>query len=90
MSYYPKSNSHSRDKVKVVLDLTNYATYALDTKTSEVENKIPNRDKYITTTPEFSKLTAENYAAKLQQVNLVTKTDFDNNLINFNKRIASN
>ena len=26
MSYYPKPDSHIRDKVKVVLDLTNYAT----------------------------------------------------------------
>ena len=26
MSYYPESNSHSRDKVKVVLYLTHYAT----------------------------------------------------------------
>ena len=26
MSYYPESGSHIRDKVKVVLDLTNYAT----------------------------------------------------------------
>ena len=55
MGYYPKPNSHSRDKVKTVLDLPNYATYVLNTKTSEVENKITNHDKYITTTPEFSK-----------------------------------
>ena len=33
-------------------------------------------DKYITT-PEFNKLTAENFAARLGQANLVTKTDFD-------------
>ena len=26
MSYYPKSDNHARDKVKVVLDLSNYAT----------------------------------------------------------------
>ena len=26
MSYYPESNSHIRDKVKVVLHLSNYAT----------------------------------------------------------------
>ena len=25
MSYYPEPDSHIRDKVKVVLDLTNYA-----------------------------------------------------------------
>ena len=26
MSYYPKSDSHIRDKVKVLLDLSNYAS----------------------------------------------------------------
>ena len=26
MSYYPEPNSHIRDKIKVVLDLLNYAT----------------------------------------------------------------
>ena len=26
MSYYPESDSHIRDKVKVLLDLSNYAT----------------------------------------------------------------
>ena len=26
MSYYPEPDSHIRDKAKVVLDLTNYAT----------------------------------------------------------------
>ena len=26
MSYYPEPDSHTRDKVKVVLDLSNYAT----------------------------------------------------------------
>ena len=26
MSYYPEPDSHIRDKVKVILDLTNYAT----------------------------------------------------------------
>ena len=26
MSYYPKPDSHIRDKVKIVLDLTNYPT----------------------------------------------------------------
>ena len=38
-------------------------------------------DKYITTL-EFNKLTAENFAARLAQSNLVTKTDFDDKLIN--------
>ena len=34
------------------------ATIVLNTKITEVENKIPNHDKHITT-PEFNKLTTE-------------------------------
>ena len=44
-------------------------------------------DKYITT-PEFNKLTAENFAARLAQVNLVTKKDFDDKLKNLNKKLT--
>ena len=36
----------------------------LNTKIAEVENKIPDHAKYITTR-EFNKLTAENFAARL-------------------------
>ena len=45
--------------------------------------------KYITTL-EFNKLTAENFAARLKQDNLVTKADFDNKPTSFNKRVRSN
>ena len=62
-------------------------TTVLNTKISDVENKILSHDKYITT-PEFNKLTAENFAARLKQANLVTKTGFDNKLTSFNKRIT--
>ena len=64
-------------------------TTVLNTKISEVENKILSHDKYITTT-EFNKLTAENFAARLKQANLVTKTGFGNKLTSFNKRITWN
>ena len=64
-------------------------TAVLYTKISEVENKILDNSKYITT-QEFNKLTAENFAARLKQVDLLNKTDFDNKLTNFNKRITSN
>ena len=64
-------------------DTSNLVTAALlNTKISEVENKIPGNSKYITT-QEFSKLTAENFAARLKQADLVNKSDF-------NKRITSN
>ena len=46
-------------------------------------------DKYITT-PEFNKLTAENFAARLAQANLITKTDFNVKLSSLNEKITSN
>ena len=64
-------------------------TNVLNSKISEVENEIPDNSKYVTTR-EFNKLTAENFAAILKQANLVKKTDFDNKLTSFNKRITSN
>ena len=46
-------------------------------------------DKYIPT-PGFIKLTAYNFAARLGQLNLVTNTDFNDKLINLNRKIISN
>ena len=58
-----------------------------DTKISDIEKKIADRnhDKYITT-EEFNKLTTENFNARLAQVNLITKTDFDAKLQSLSKR----
>ena len=58
-----------------------------DPKVNEIENKIidHSHDEYITT-PDFNKSAAENFAAGLEQVNLLTKTDFDNKLSNLNKK----
>ena len=63
-------------------------TAVLNTKISEVENKIPNHDKYVTT-PEFNKLRAENFTARLKEANLVTKSDFDEKLRILNRKITS-
>ena len=52
-------------------------------------NKIPNYKKYITTS-EFNKLKEENFAARLRHVNLISKTDFDNKLTNFNRKVTWN
>ena len=46
-------------------------------------------NKYITT-PEFNKLTSENFAARWKQANVVTKTEFDNKITSFNKRVFTN
>ena len=62
-----------------------------DTKVNEIEKKITDysHDKYITT-PEFHKLTAENFKARLAQVNLITKIYFDPKLLSLNRTITSN
>ena len=64
-------------------------TNVLNTKISDVENKIPGNSKCITI-QEFNKLKSENLAARLKQADLVKKTNFDNKLTSFNKRITSN
>ena len=50
-------------------------------KLMKLKRKVTNHthDKYITT-PEFNKLTTENFAARLAQENLLSKTGFDNKL----------
>ena len=60
----------------------------MNTKIGEVENKIPHHAKHITT-QEFNNSTAEHFATRLKQANLVSKTDFDNKLIIFNGKITS-
>ena len=52
-----------------ITNITNLATAAALTA---VENKVPVHSKYVTT-PEFNKLTAENFAARLAQSNLASK-----------------
>ena len=55
MNYYPEPDSHIRDKVRVVLNFQHKIQHmkdkkiVLNTKISEVENKIPDHAKYITT-----------------------------------------
>ena len=61
----------------------------LNKKISEVENEILDQTKYITT-EEFNKLTAENFTSRSKQANLLSKSDFDNKLISFNRKITSN
>ena len=65
------------------------ATTVPNKKINEVENKLLNHAKLITN-PEFHKLTAESFAARIKQANLVNTTDFDNKLTSFNRDITSN
>ena len=75
------------NKIPSVSNLVKKIDY--DTKISELEKKLTayNHDKYMTTS-EFNKLTAENFAARLAQVNLRTKTDFDAKLSSLNRKIT--
>ena len=72
-------------------NITNLVTNAA---VAVVENKIADHSTYITS-PEFNKLTAENFCcniitSKNDIGNLVRKTDFDEKLNNLNKKITSN
>ena len=60
-------------------------------KITEMENKITNHkhDEYITT-PEFNKLAADAFNARIAQANLITKTDFDARLSRLNRKITKN
>ena len=62
-----------------------------DTKITETETKLTghNHNKDITT-PEFNKLTTENFAARLAHANLITGTGFNAKLSSLNKKISSN
>ena len=62
-----------------------------NTKITDTENKLNNHnhDKYITT-PEFNKLAADVFNARLAQANLITKTDFDAKLSSLNRKITQN
>ena len=64
-------------KISNVSNLIKKTDY--NTKINETGNRITyhDHDKYITT-PEFNKLTSENFAGRLKQANLANKSDIAN------------
>ena len=76
-------------KIPSVSNLVKKTDY--NTKITEIEKKLTHHkhEKYIST-PEFSNLTAQNFAARLAQANLITKTDFDAKLSSLNRKFTSN
>ena len=90
--------SFNAKKYEVKNEAPSVTNLATNTAFTAVENKIPDHSKYITT-PEFNKVTANNFASRLAQVNLssktdianlVKKTDFDDKLKILNKKVTSN
>ena len=63
-------------------------TTVLHAEISEVENKILDHAKNITTW-KLNNLTAENFAARLKQADLISKIDFDNKIIRFYRNVTS-
>ena len=78
------------DKITDISSLVKTTT-DYNIKITETENKLTDHDhdKYITT-PEFNKVTAENFAARLKQANLVAKAYFDDKLKSINRKTSSN
>ena len=87
------------DKINEVENkIPNITNLATTTAVTAVENKIPDHSKYVTT-PEFYKITAESFTARLAQANLASKnnipnflkkTDFYDKLKTLNKKFTSN
>ena len=78
--------SKTPDNSNLVKEKTDY-----NLKITEIEKKVAdnNDDKNINT-PQFNNFTADIFAARLAQANLITKTDFDIKLTSFNNKINSN
>ena len=70
----------------ILLKKTHY-----NTKITEIENKLNNQnhDKYIDA-QEFNNLTADVFNARIAQVNLIAKTDFDSRLSSLSRKITAN
>ena len=87
------------DKINEVENkIPNITNLTTTTAVTAVENKIPDHSKYVTT-PEFNKITAESFTARLAQANLASKndianflkkTDFYDKLKTLNKKFTSN
>ena len=76
---------------KIPADSTLVKKTDYNAKVTELESKLNNHNhnKYIDT-PGFNKLASDVFNARLAQVNLITKTDFDANLSRINKEIIEN
>ena len=82
-------NTNITEVENKVRDTSSLVTTAvLNTKIGEIEHKMTDHTNCIPI-QEFNKLTGENFKERLNQADLVSKTDFDNKLISFNRKITS-
>ena len=87
--------NYNTDKTELEKRIPNVTDFAIktdcNTKINDIENRITdhNHNKYIDT-PDFNKVAANVFNARLKQANLLTKTDFDVEMSNLNRKIASN
>ena len=82
-------NTKISEVEKKIPDTNSLVTITVfNTKFNEVENKTLDHVKYFTT-PEFNTLTAEKFATRLKQADLVNETNFDDKPISFNRKIIS-
>ena len=78
-----------QNKIASISGLVEKTEY--NTKITDTENKFNNHnhDKYVATS-EFNTSAANAFNARLAQVNLITKTDFDAKLSILNRKITAN
>ena len=76
-------------KIKYIALVISLKKADYNTKVTEIENKLNNHNhvKYIDTS-EFNKLAVDVFSVRIEQANLVAKTDFDTKLSSFNRKIA--
>ena len=81
MSYYPQPDSNIRDKVKVVLDLSNYANKKeLDHGTGVDKSDLAAKKDFIAVKPEVDKLDINkliNVATRLNNLQKKNENDLD-------------
>ena len=77
MSYYPEPDSHIRDKVKVVLELSNYGTKKLEHATVVDTSDLVTKKYFIALKPEADKLDINKLVnVRTSLSNIITKVDY--------------
>ena len=76
----------SKAEYKIMDNRSLLTTTVLTIKIGEVENRIPDHAKSVTL-QELNNLTTEDFTTRLKQTDLVSKKEFDNKTISFNKRL---